>query len=73
MIINIYINFIEKSIKKDCFKLCPLECESLNNDLMLSSSNFPTENFYNILDKDFAEQFNPKIQSITCTGRWAPY
>ena len=27
---------------------------------------YEDENFYNILDKDFAEQFNPKIQSITC-------
>ena len=27
---------------------------------------YEDENFYNILDKDFAEQFDPKIQSITC-------
>ena len=47
-----YTNFIEANVKKNCSKYCPLECHSVANDLFLSTSDFPTENLYDILKKD---------------------
>ena len=59
-----YTIFIEANVKKDCSKFCPLECNSVSNDLFLSSSDFPTENLYQILkkDKNFKEKYFNKSE-----------
>jgi hypothetical protein len=42
-----YKNFIEKNIEKYS-KTCPLECNDIVYDMILSSADFPTQNWYDI-------------------------
>ena len=38
--------------KKNCAKMCPLECNSMEYDYSLSTSEFATQGFYEIIKKD---------------------
>jgi len=44
---NEYKNFIEKGIETYS-KMCPLECNDILYDMILSSADFPTHNWYEI-------------------------
>jgi hypothetical protein len=43
-----YLSFKTKTLDDNCAKLCPLECESVMYDLVKSSSNYPTEYWFEI-------------------------
>ena len=63
---NEYRNFIEKNIQKYT-KVCPLECNDILFDFVLSSSDFPTPNWYEIQknNKHFLKKYFNNNKNIS--------
>ena len=47
-----YAQFKNTSIDSSCLSLCPLECDSIQYDLSISSSNFPSRYAYDVYKSD---------------------
>ena len=48
---TIYEKFLKEDIDKQCSPSCPLECDSVNYELSLSTASYPTRVFANVLSR----------------------
>lgn len=54
------LNFANEDIKSVCLSSCPFECDSYDFDYVISTADFPAENYYNSVlkqSKEFYEKY----------------